>query len=61
MYKTLVRYHLDNCDIIYHIPSVQTQSDVTLTDLMEKVGKIQYQAALAVRGKVQVVQNSMRN
>ena len=24
MYKALVRSHLDYCDIIYHIPSVQT-------------------------------------
>ena len=50
MYKALVRSHLDYCDIIYHIPSIQTQSGVTLTDLMEKLEKIQYQAALAVTG-----------
>ena len=63
MYKALVRSHLDYCDIIYHIPSVQTQFGVTLTDLMGKAEKIQYQAALAVtgHGKVQVVPNSMRN
>ena len=30
MYKSLVRSHLDYCDIIYHIPSVQTQFGVTL-------------------------------
>ena len=36
MYKTIVRSHLDYCDIIYHIPSVQTQFGVTLTDQMEK-------------------------
>ena len=47
MYKALVRSHLD---IRYHIPSVQTQFGVTLTDLMEKAEKIQYQAALAVTG-----------
>ena len=47
MYKALVRSHLAYCNIIYHIPSVQTQFGVTLTDLMEK---IQYQAALAVTG-----------
>ena len=57
MYKALVRSHLDCCDIIYHIPSVQTQFGVTLTDLMEKAEIIQYQAALAV----QVVPNSTRN
>ena len=50
MYKALVRSHLDYCDIIYHIPSVQTQIGVTLTDLKEKAEKIQYQAALAVSG-----------
>ena len=36
MYKALVRSHLDYCDMLYHIPSVQTQFGVTLTDLMEK-------------------------
>ena len=50
MYKALVRSHLGYCDIIYHIPSVQTQFGVTLTDLMEKAERIQYQAALAVTG-----------
>ena len=45
MYKALVR-----CDIIYHIPSVQTQFGVTQTDLMEKAERIQQQAALAVTG-----------
>ena len=50
MYKALVRSHLDYCDIIYHIPSVQTQFGVNLPDLMEKAERIQYQAALAVTG-----------
>ena len=50
MYKALVYSHLDYCLIIYHIPSVRTQFGVTLTDLMEKVERIQYQAALAVTG-----------
>ena len=40
MYNTLVHSHPDYCDIIYHIPSVQTQFGVTLTDLMEKVKRI---------------------
>ena len=48
MYKALVRSHLQYCDILYLIPSVQTQFGVTLTDLMEKAERIQYQAALAV-------------
>ena len=50
MYKALIRSDLEYCDIIYHIPSVQTQFGVTITDLMEKAERIQYQAALAVTG-----------
>ena len=50
MYKALVRSHLDYCDIIYHMPPVQIQFGVTLTDLMEKAETIQYQAVLAVTG-----------
>ena len=50
MYKALVRSHFDYCDILYHIPSLQTQLGVSLTDLMEKAERIQYQAALAITG-----------
>ena len=50
MFKSLVRSHLDYCDIIYHIPSKQEQFGVTLNSLMEKVERIQYQAVLAVTG-----------
>jgi len=52
MYKTLVRPHLDYCDIIYHEPSKLNQPPLglTLTAQMEKVERIQYQAALAVTG-----------
>ena len=50
MYTALVRSHFDYCDIIYHIPSKQTQLGVTLNALMEKTGRIQYQAALALTG-----------
>ena len=52
MYKTLVRSHLDYCDVIYHIPSIihQPPLGMTLNSLMEKVEKIQYQAALAIIG-----------
>ena len=52
MYKVLVRSHLDYCDIIYHIPSLQNQPSVgvTLNSLMAKAESIQYQAALAVTG-----------
>ena len=58
MYKALVRSHLDYCDILYHIPSIQTQFGVTLTDLMEKAERIQYQAALAVTGAWQASSRS---
>ena len=50
MYKALVRSHLDYCDIMYHIPSVHTQFGMTLTDLMDKAERIQYQAALTITG-----------
>ena len=52
MYKALVRSHLDYCDIIYHIPSHQNQPPlgVTLNLQMEKVERIQYQAALVISG-----------
>ena len=52
MYKALVRSHLDYCDIIYHEPSQVNQPPlgITLTALMEKVERIQYQAALAITG-----------
>ena len=53
MYKTLVRSHLDYCDIIYHIPPKQGQLGLILNSLMAKVEKIQYQAALAVTGSWQ--------
>ena len=54
MYKSLVRPHLDYCDIIYHIPQlVHPPSEgggITLNYLMELTEKVQYQAALAVTG-----------
>ena len=52
MYKVLVRSHLDYCDIIYRIPASNSQLNlgVTLSSLMEKVERIQHQAALAVTG-----------
>ena len=61
MYKALIRSHLDYCDIIYHIPSVQTQFGVTRTDLMEKAERIQYQEALAVTGAWQDSSRSKLN
>ena len=52
MYKSLARSHLDYCDIIYHQPAKVNQPPlgVTLTDPMEEIERIQYQAALAVTG-----------
>ena len=54
MYKSLVRPHLDYCDIIYHIPQlVHPPSEgggITLNYLMGMAEQVQYQAALAVTG-----------
>ena len=52
IYKALVRCHLDYCDMIYHIPHIQKQPPlgITLHTSMEKVERIQYQAALAITG-----------
>ena len=52
MYKALVRSHLDYCDIIYHIaPSFNPPPQLpTFNSLMEKLERVQYQAALAVTG-----------
>ena len=53
MYKVLVRSHLDYCNIIYHEPYNQINQPplgMTLNSLMEKVERIQYQAALAITG-----------
>ena len=52
MYKALVRSHLDYCDIIYHIPPIGHHPPLgtSLNYLMEKVEKIQNQAALAITG-----------
>ena len=52
MYKALVPSHLDYCDVIYDIPSEthHPPRGRTLGSLMEKVERIQYQAALAITG-----------
>ena len=50
MYKTLVRPHLDYCDVIYHIPSKQDQLGGVLNSLMYmRLTKVQYQAAISVQ------------
>ena len=58
MYKTLVRSHLDYCDVIYHIPSKQDQLGGVLNSLMEKAERIQYQPALPITGAWQVSNHS---
>ena len=52
MCEDLVRSHLDYCDIIYHIPTLQNQppAGVTLNSIMAKAESIQYQAALEELG-----------
>ena len=47
-----IRPHLDDCDIIYHIPPLSNQfcSSITLHSLMESIERIQYQAALFITG-----------
>ena len=55
MYKSLVRSHLDYCDIIYHQSAIINPPllGLTLTTLMKEVEKIQYQAALTITGSWQ--------
>ena len=52
MYKAVVRSHLDYCDIIYHITPVLNQPPLglSLNTFMEKVERIQSQAAFAITG-----------
>ena len=52
IYKMFIRPHFDYCDVIYHIPHITNPFDksISLTLLMERIGKVQYQAALAITG-----------
>ena len=52
MYFALVRSHFDYCDVIFHIPPKihPPPLGMSLHDHMEKLEKVQYQAALAVTG-----------
>ena len=52
MYKMFVRPIFDYCDVIYHSPHLTNPFDSTikLNPLMERIEKIQYQAALAITG-----------
>ena len=52
IYKMYVRPHLDFCDVIYHIPKIGNlfDSSFRLSNWMDQIERIQYQAALAVTG-----------
>ena len=52
MYKLFVRPHFDYGDVIYHIPHLSNPFDsfISLNSLMERIEKVQYQAALAITG-----------
>ena len=52
IYKMYVRPHLDFCDVIYHIPEIESlfSSSLKLSHWMEQIERVQYQAALAVSG-----------
>ena len=52
MYKSLVRPHLEYCDVVFHLPPIVKERpfQMHLPALMMKVESIQWQAALAVTG-----------
>ena len=52
IYKMYVRPHFDFCDVIYNLPVKQDifTSKMNLSFWMEKIEKVQYQAAIAVTG-----------
>ena len=52
IYKSFIRPHFDYADIVYHIPHSINVSDssLNLNSLMEKIERVQYQAALAITG-----------
>ena len=54
MYKAIVRSQLDYCDVIYHLPPL-LHLGVSLNSLMEKVERLQYQAALAITGSSRTI------
>ena len=45
--QTMIHSHLDYCDVIYHIPHGHA-FPFTLNSLMEKLERVQYNAALAI-------------
>ena len=52
IYKMYVRPHLDFCDVIYHIPEIDSLfvSSSRLSYWMNRIERLQYQAGLAVTG-----------
>ena len=52
IYKMYVRPHLDFCDVIYHIPEIDSlfYSSSRLSYWMNRIENLQYQAALAITG-----------
>ena len=52
LYKSLVRSHVDYCDVIFHLPSIMKPPPLgqVLPDLMETLERVQYRAGLAVTG-----------
>ena len=52
IYKIFVRPHMDDCDIIYHLPRSTSAFDcpINLNFMMQSLQSTQYQAALAVSG-----------
>ena len=52
IYKMYVRPHLDFCDVIYHLPKISSvfDSSFRLSNWMDQIERVQYQAALAVTG-----------
>ena len=49
IYKMMIRSHLDYCDVIYHVPHAYA-FPFTLNSLMEKLERVQYNAAMAITG-----------
>ena len=52
LYKLYIRPHLDYCDIIYHVPPLANNFNmsISLNSSMEMIEKTQYQAALTITG-----------
>ena len=60
LYKLYLPPHLDNGDVIYHIPQkvCDFSHKVTLHRLMEQLESVQYSAGLAITGEWKVLQET---